>query len=270
MHTGGGTNVSATAGNRARMLRLPLQLRYLPVLIFAGLLLVACGGDGSPSTADETPTTSSPATAAVATSTPRSATSTVATSQVAPTSTVAATLTATPVSVATPTVQTTATQSVPNTPTTLPTMTPEPTATETAQPSPTTEMTPTPEPTATLAPTATVEPTATPEPTAIPEPTATPEPPPTEVQVPAGQIVFEQQCGVCHTVQGTAAQGVIGPDLTWFGSQATIAGVVENNAANLWEWLADPQSIKPDTIMPALGLSADEISLLIDFLYSTH
>lgn len=87
---------------------------------------------------------------------------------------------------------------------------------------------------------------------------------------PAGQLILEQKCAVCHTVQGTAAQGAVGPDLSYFGSQATIAGTVENNAANLWQWLSDPQSVKPGTAMPNLGLSADEISLLIDYLYSLN
>jgi cytochrome c1 len=34
----------------------------------------------------------------------------------------------------------------------------------------------------------------------------------------------------------------------------------------LTSWLKDPQAIKPETMMPNLGLSEDEIKALTDFI----
>ena len=53
-------------------------------------------------------------------------------------------------------------------------------------------------------------------------------------------------CVACHTIQGTAAQGKLGPDLTLFGNRTTLAsGILENNQENLVNWIKDVRSIKP-------------------------
>jgi cytochrome c oxidase subunit 2 len=86
-----------------------------------------------------------------------------------------------------------------------------------------------------------------------------------------GQEVFMSgQCIACHTIEGTVAQGIIGPDLTHFGSRQTIAGLVlENTPDNLARWLADPQTIKPlNKMVIADELSQDEIEALVQYLSS--
>ncbi len=72
-----------------------------------------------------------------------------------------------------------------------------------------------------------------------------------------GQRVFEQQaCINCHTVAGTIANGRYGPDLTHLMSRSTLAsGAVENTPENLKQWIADPNSMKPGSLMPAMHLS---------------
>ena len=78
-----------------------------------------------------------------------------------------------------------------------------------------------------------------------------------EINARNGQIVFEQQaCINCHTVAGTVANGRYGPDLTHLMSRATLAaGAAENTPGNLNAWIADPNTFKPGTLMPAMHLT---------------
>lgn len=83
------------------------------------------------------------------------------------------------------------------------------------------------------------------------------------------QVFMTGACISCHTIDGTAAQGIIGPNLTHFGSRRTIAaGVMENTPDNLARWLADPQAVKPLNKMPKLNLSQDDIDALVQYLSS--
>ena len=71
-----------------------------------------------------------------------------------------------------------------------------------------------------------------------------------------GRQLFEQQCGGCHAVRGTEAAGTMGPDLSHLMQRRTIAsGLLPNDAADLDRWIADPQGLKPGTLMPAVKLS---------------
>jgi cytochrome c oxidase subunit 2 len=85
----------------------------------------------------------------------------------------------------------------------------------------------------------------------------------------AGRDVFlGTGCGACHTVRGTPADGVIGPDLTHIGSRRTLAaGVLPNNAETMARWLIDPAGVKPGVLMPHFGmLPPDEITALAAYL----
>jgi cytochrome c oxidase subunit II len=82
------------------------------------------------------------------------------------------------------------------------------------------------------------------------------------------QFFVEMPCLACHTVNGTKAQGKVGPDLTHFASRSVFAGgVLPNTPDNLTKWLADPQAVKPGNLMPNLGLGPGGIKLLLAFLY---
>jgi len=78
-----------------------------------------------------------------------------------------------------------------------------------------------------------------------------------EVNAHNGQLVFEQQaCINCHSVAGTVANGRYGPDLTHLMSRATLAaGATDNTPGNLQAWIADPNTIKPGSLMPAMHLT---------------
>lgn len=80
--------------------------------------------------------------------------------------------------------------------------------------------------------------------------------------------LIESTCASCHLVEGTSAQGTVGPALDGFANQDMIADEVENNEENLRDWLADPPAVKPGTEMPNLGLSEQEIDALVEYLYT--
>jgi cytochrome c oxidase subunit 2 len=86
----------------------------------------------------------------------------------------------------------------------------------------------------------------------------------------AGRRVFERSaCAACHTIRGTAAAGVLGPDLTHLASRRTIAGgILPNTPGNLAGWIANPQGIKPGTVMPVVPLSPGELHAVLRYLRS--
>lgn len=86
----------------------------------------------------------------------------------------------------------------------------------------------------------------------------------------AGQDLFMTSgCAQCHAIQGTGADGDLGPDLTHFAGRRMLgAGSVTNNRANLAGWVADPHGIKPGSLMPTAALTGPELLALVDYLES--
>ena len=87
----------------------------------------------------------------------------------------------------------------------------------------------------------------------------------------AGQVAFQREaCAGCHTIAGTTATGVVGPDLTDIGArQALGAGVLLNNPQNLERWIRNAPSVKPGVLMPPfLTLSDREVSDMVAYLES--
>lgn len=83
------------------------------------------------------------------------------------------------------------------------------------------------------------------------------------------QVFMTGACIGCHTVDGTKAQGKIGPNLSHFASRSVFAGATaETNAENLRRWLADPQKMKPGNLMKIAPLSSEQIDALVDYLLS--
>lgn len=87
-----------------------------------------------------------------------------------------------------------------------------------------------------------------------------------------GQELFlkTEPCSACHTLNGTSAQGTIGPNLTGIGSRGLIAAFMPNTDANLARWLADPPAVKPGEggvdPMPDLHLKPNQIQALVAYL----
>lgn len=83
------------------------------------------------------------------------------------------------------------------------------------------------------------------------------------------QVFMGSSCVYCHTIRGTNATAVLGPDLTLLGSRLTIAaGILENNRGNLAGWIVDPQHIKPGTLMPPTNMTGEELQALLDYMES--
>jgi cytochrome c oxidase subunit 2 len=79
--------------------------------------------------------------------------------------------------------------------------------------------------------------------------------------------LFQGECAACHAIRGTQATSHVGPDLTHLGTRTSLAALtIPNTPAHLAQWLRDPQSIKPGSQMPALGLTNAEIAQLVSYL----
>jgi len=75
--------------------------------------------------------------------------------------------------------------------------------------------------------------------------------------VAAGRQAFlTSTCVACHAIQGTAAQGSVGPNLTLVGGRTTIAsGWLDNTPENLARWITAPADVKPGVLMPGVAES---------------
>jgi cytochrome c oxidase subunit 2 len=83
------------------------------------------------------------------------------------------------------------------------------------------------------------------------------------------QVFTGSACALCHTIRGTGAGGAIGPDLTHLAGRRTLAaGLLPNTPGNLAGWIANPQAIKPGTIMPVVPLQPDQLHNLVAYLSS--
>ena len=83
------------------------------------------------------------------------------------------------------------------------------------------------------------------------------------------EVFLGGTCLMCHTVNGTIAQGKLGPDLTHLGSRRTIAaGMLPNNRGFLSGWIADPHALKEGVNMPANLLPPDDLQALAAYLES--
>jgi cytochrome c oxidase subunit II len=94
-----------------------------------------------------------------------------------------------------------------------------------------------------------------------------PAPPPVSSEGAADFNTFVRKCGACHSVAGTRAGGVLGPDLSHLMSRRTIAaGTLPNSIGHLSAWIADPQHVKPGAYMPRLDISGPELTRVRRFL----
>jgi cytochrome c oxidase subunit 2 len=92
--------------------------------------------------------------------------------------------------------------------------------------------------------------------------------PPMTAQERRGQQVFTSSgCSSCHTIAGTTARGLIGPDLTHLASRTTLAALtIPNRRAQLTRWILDPQGVKPGNRMPGFDLSGPDLQALLAYL----
>lgn len=97
---------------------------------------------------------------------------------------------------------------------------------------------------------------------------------PTSTLAQAGAQYFAASpCIGCHMINGVtkgSGAGLIGPNLTHFGSRQWIAGgVVDNTPQNLAAWIHDAQAVKPGSDMPAFpNLTQSQVDELVAYLES--
>jgi cytochrome c oxidase subunit 2 len=86
----------------------------------------------------------------------------------------------------------------------------------------------------------------------------------------SGAAFFQRSaCVACHTINGTAAKGKVGPDLTHVGSRKRIAAeLLPNSPEAVARWLHDPPALKPGSLMPNLSLKPEQIADLVAYLES--
>ncbi|MBE2204977.1 MAG: cytochrome c oxidase subunit II [Chthoniobacterales bacterium] len=78
---------------------------------------------------------------------------------------------------------------------------------------------------------------------------------------------FENSCINCHTVDGTIAGGVYGPDLSKLMTRQTIgAGVAPLTPETLRAWVRDPQTLKTGCFMPDMKLLDSEVDAITAYL----
>jgi len=75
-------------------------------------------------------------------------------------------------------------------------------------------------------------------------------------------------CEDCHVIRGTSAAGRVGPDLTHIGSRRTLAALtIPNTPRMLYDWISNPQAIKPGARMPGFAsLPATQRHALVAYL----
>lgn len=96
-----------------------------------------------------------------------------------------------------------------------------------------------------------------------------PPPAPATAQATQGSALFAARCASCHTVSGTPAGGIVGPELSHLASRQTLAaGTIPNDTAHLDAWIADPRAVKPGVLMPKVPLTDAERAQVVAYLQS--
>jgi cytochrome c oxidase subunit II len=92
---------------------------------------------------------------------------------------------------------------------------------------------------------------------------------PTDPLAQKGLDLFSQSaCVGCHTIAGVSG-GVLGPNLTHFGSRTTMAAnLMPNTPENVAKWIENPGHLKPGALMPDLGMRGEQTTALAAYLLS--
>lgn len=81
------------------------------------------------------------------------------------------------------------------------------------------------------------------------------------------EVFLHNACVNCHTISGTDAKGIFGPDLSHVASRATIAsGSVPNTPENLRAFINNPADFKPGALMPAMHLNEHDLDAVTQYL----
>jgi cytochrome c oxidase subunit 2 len=94
-----------------------------------------------------------------------------------------------------------------------------------------------------------------------------PAPPVTAAAVHGRELFLHGTCPMCHTILGTPAAAVMGPDLTHVADRRTLgAGTLDNRRQQLAAWIRDAHGVKPGVRMPPTSLEGDDVNDLSAYL----
>ena len=82
------------------------------------------------------------------------------------------------------------------------------------------------------------------------------------------QVFMSSACILCHTIRGTDAHGLVGPDLTHLASRKGIAANAYPNATGYLEgWVTHAQTMKPDAqMLDITAFTGDDLRALVAYL----
>jgi cytochrome c oxidase subunit 2 len=82
------------------------------------------------------------------------------------------------------------------------------------------------------------------------------------------QVFMSNACAFCHTIRGTGAHGLVGPDLTHFGSRKGLAAnSYPNGTGYLAAWVTHAQTMKPNAQMPNVtAFTGEELRAIVAYL----
>jgi cytochrome c oxidase subunit 2 len=91
--------------------------------------------------------------------------------------------------------------------------------------------------------------------------------PTTDEQKRGQQVFLGGPCVMCHTIQGTQAGAVTGPDLTHVASRLSLgAGRLPNTRGHRAGWILDAQTQKPGNLMPPIVLAPNDLQALLSYI----
>ena len=85
------------------------------------------------------------------------------------------------------------------------------------------------------------------------------------------QAMYQYACITCHTIPGVVGSSPnVGPPLAGLARRTQVAGRLANTPDNLVQWLRYPQTVKPLTAMPDLGVTESDARDMAAFLATLH
>jgi cytochrome c2 len=83
------------------------------------------------------------------------------------------------------------------------------------------------------------------------------------------EIIPNYGCGSCHVIPGVRnANSLIGPPLTDWANRWFIVGQLQNTPENLTRFIQAPQSVRPGSAMPDMGVTTPDAEDIAAYLYT--
>lgn len=82
-------------------------------------------------------------------------------------------------------------------------------------------------------------------------------------------LLSQYQCGACHTIPGVpSSRGKVAQPLDAWRHRSYIAGRLPNREDVLVRWIVQPDALVPGTLMPSMGVSAEDAQAMAAYLFT--